>query len=174
MSVKRIPRGQSYKLLVLLHLLWTTRFQKASLLIMFGGGRNLIVALHLYSIVCEGSRETNVRDLTTIPSLDSTGSPSLIPSSVTILFPMESYQSMVGVLRRCGDFRAIQVRMKVVPSLGEIAEEVTLSDSALSGLTETIIMTHEHVIFNGNHRIRYNHCGIISNLPSTCIVMLCS
>ena len=97
-----------------------------------------MVALHLYSIVCEGSSETNVRDLTTVPSPDSTGGPSLIPLSVTILFPMESYQLMVGVLRRCGDFRAIQVRLKPEPSLGGVAEEVTLSDSALSGLTETI------------------------------------
>ena len=80
-----------------------------------------------------------MRDLITVPSPDSTRSPSLIPPSVTIRFPTASYQSMVGVFWRWGDFLAIQLRVKLLPSCGVVGEVVTNADSALSGSTETTI-----------------------------------
>ena len=95
------------------------------------------MALHLYSMECEVSREANVRDFIIVPSPDSTKSPNLIPPSVTIRFPMPSYQSTIGVLWRWGDFLTTQLRVKFLPSRGVVGEVVTNTDKALSGSTAT-------------------------------------
>ena len=94
------------------------------------------MALHRYSMECDVSKEVNVRDLITVPSPDSTRSPSLITPSVTIRFPMASYQSIVGVFWRWGDLVATHLRVKASPSRGIVGEELIITDNALSGLTE--------------------------------------
>ena len=94
------------------------------------------MALHLYSIVCVVSSERKVRDLITVPSPDTSRIPTLIPPSVTIRFPPPSYQSTEGVLMRCCDLIAVHVRMNAEPSTG-VFDDVMLTDSALSGSTET-------------------------------------
>ena len=104
---------------------------------MYGGGRNRTVALHLYSMECDVSKKAKMRDLITVPSPDSTKSPSLTPPSVTIRFPISSYQSTVGVFWRWGDFLTTQRRVKLLPSRGVVGEVVTSADKALSGSTET-------------------------------------
>ena len=96
------------------------------------------MALHLYSMECEVSREENVRDFISVPSPDSTKGPSLIPPSVTIRYPMPSYQFTVGTLWRWGDFLITQLRVKFLPSLGVVGEVVINIDKVLSGSTETL------------------------------------
>ena len=82
------------------------------------------MALHLYSMECEVSREENVRDFISVPSPDSTKGPSLIPPSVIIRYPMPSYQFTVGILWRWGDFLITQLRVKFLPFLGVVGEVV--------------------------------------------------
>ena len=79
------------------------------------------MALHLE---CEVSREANMRDFISVPSPDSTKGPSLIPPSVTIRYPMPSYQFTVGILWRWGDFLITQLRVKFLPSIGVVGEVV--------------------------------------------------
>ena len=97
------------------------------------------MALHLYSIACVVSREKKVSDLITVPSPNTSSLPSLKPPSVTIRFPLPSYQSTEGVLMRCCDLIAVHVRMIAEPSTGPgvFDDVVMLTESALSGSTET-------------------------------------
>ena len=105
---------------------------------MYGGWRNLIVALHLYSMECEVSREANVRDFITVPSPDSTKSPTLIPPSVTIRFPIPSSQFTVGTLWRFGDVLTTQLSVKFLPSRGVVGKVVIRIDKEFSGSTEML------------------------------------
>ena len=95
----------------------------------------MIVALHLYSMAWDLSRELKVRVFITMPSTPSAKCPTLIPSSLTIRFPIPSYQLTEGVLWRLSDLFAVQVSVNFSPSCREAGKDVMAIESALSGPT---------------------------------------
>ena len=94
-----------------------------------------MVALHLYSMVWDLSKESKVRVFVTIPSPLCTVCPTMISSSVTIRFPIPSYQLIMGVFWRWSDLFAEHVSVNLSPSCRVAGKDVMSTESASSGPT---------------------------------------
>ena len=99
------------------------------------------MALHLYSIECEVSKEANVRDFISVPSPDSTKGPSLHLSQFDT--PCHHTNSLWECFGGWGDFLITQLRVKFLPFLG-VVDEVVIN--TLSVKQNSMMCVHVQII----------------------------